>query len=154
MNDSTTEWLHPQYWTLILFKNWRKTIDMWCPEPAGRNAAWIKSIIFNSKCFNCNHFPLIRRQCCKKKKKLTRPFICSSCACNFIIILVMENCRASHGNKAYALSRRDTQVLSSGDSIYPWSRVEEEIKKKTEEDKKTHYLSDSPIFSRRMRPWS
>lgn len=107
------------------------------PEPAERNTTWIKPIIFNSKCFKCKHFPMIRRQCCKKCNYtfiLMSPFICPSCTHIFIIIVIMENCTESHGNKASALSRRNTQFPSFCDLLYWWSKEEElqeEIKRKT-----------------------
>lgn len=80
---------------------------------------------------------MIRRHCCKKCNYtfiLMSPFICPSCTHNFIIIIIMKNCRESHGNRASALSRRDTQFPSFCDLLYWWSKEEElqeEIKRKT-----------------------
>ena len=101
------------------------------PEPAERNTTWIKPINFNSKCFKCKHFPMIRRQCCKKCNYtfiLMGPFICPPCTHIFIIIIIMEDCRESHGNRALGLLLvSQERVLLA--KIFAFSAQQSQIKK-------------------------
>lgn len=81
-----------------------------------------------------------------------RSFIWSSCVYIFIIMFIMGNCRDSHGNRADALTRKDSFyhfVIQ-----YPRSRgkeLQEEIKKKMQKEKWHHYCGESLVFSRWMK---